>query len=72
MDLYLSRTQMQKKEYTPLNDGWQLSVFPTMDQAYEFAMERGWTAKPQRVQVRHTEEGFIVERYDPNGCGCGG
>lgn len=72
MEMSLVKGEQETPEYIPLNEGWKFSIFPTLAMATEFATARGWSAKPQRVQLRHTEAGFIVEPYDPSGCGCGG
>lgn len=72
MDISLIQGQAKSPEYIPLEEDWTRSVFDNMVEARDFAMSHGWVAKPQIVQMRKTEEGYIVERFDPTGCGCGG
>lgn len=55
--------------YEPLDPDWQESTFSILNEAMNFAIERGWKANPQRVQIRNVDGVFIVERFDP-GCGC--
>jgi hypothetical protein len=61
-----------KQEFIELEEDWTSSEFNTLKEASDFALARGWTAKPQTVQVRNTNGKFIVERFDGTGCGCGG
>lgn len=68
----ISLVQGQAKTvYESLDPDWVESTFTNLKEAMDFATARGWTAKPQVVQLRNVNGTFIVERYDPTGCGCG-
>lgn len=72
MEIGLVQGIAPKPEILPLPDGWQFGMFVDYKEAEAFAMAHGWAAKPQKVQVRQVPQGYIVERYDDTGCGCGG
>lgn len=68
----ISLVQGQAKTvYESLDPDWVESTFTNLKEAMDFAIARGWTAKPQVVQLRNVDGTFIVERYDSTGCGCG-
>lgn len=72
MDIGLVQGQA-KTEFELLDSDWIESTFANLNDATTFALAHGWTAKPQRLQLRKiSDDQFIVERFDPNGCGCGG
>lgn len=71
MEIGIVQGEAKPLAYEPLDPSWKESEFNTLTAATEFAMQHGWAAKPQVLQLRRVaSDSFIVERYD--GCGCGG
>ena len=59
----------QKAKSNPVK--WELGDFESIDDARSFAIEHGWRATPQKVQIRGVIGGYLVEPYEEN-CGCPG
>jgi hypothetical protein len=57
---------IKKEEKT----NWEFGKFNKLEDARSFAIEHGWRANPQRVQVRRTNDGYYIEPYEGKDCKC--
>lgn len=48
---------------------WELGRYQKIDDARNFAIEKGWRKNPQLVQLRFEDGWYIIEPYERD-CNC--
>jgi hypothetical protein len=48
---------------------WYLNRFQSFENARSFAIDHGWRATPQKVQIRYENGWYLIEPYEKD-CSC--